>query len=195
MVDRLHPSLRQVLAEDGWSALSEPQEAAWDTLVAGRHALVVAPTGSGKTEAALLPVLHRLLTARDGLERRQRPWPMGFKALYITPLRALNRDLEGRLRSWAERLGLRLGVRHGDTSQAERARQARKPPDVLITTPEAVQLLLFGDTLRRHLNTVRAVVVDERQWEDQGVAAWRECEVAADAPYLGLRSPSERAEW
>ena len=161
MVDRLHPSLRQVLAEDGWSALSEPQEAAWDVLVAGRHALVVAPTGSGKTEAALLPVLHRLLTARDDLERRDRPWPTGFKALYVTPLRALNRDLEGRLRSWAERLGLSLGVRHGDTSQAERARQARKPPDLLITTPETVQLLLFGDTLRRHLNTVRAVVVDE----------------------------------
>ncbi|MCA1812185.1 MAG: DEAD/DEAH box helicase, partial [Halobacteriales archaeon] len=81
--------------------------------------------------------------------------------LYVTPLRALNRDLMGRLTSWAAGLDVAIGVRHGDTSTSERARQARSPPDLLITTPETLQLLLYGDTLRRHLATVRFVVVDE----------------------------------
>jgi len=121
----------------------------------------VAPTGHGKTEAALLPVLSRLLAEKDVLQARGRAWPAGFKALYVTPLRALNRDLMRRISSWAERLGITLGVRHGDTSASERARQARSPPDLLITTPETVQLLLYGDTLRRHLGTVRFVIVDE----------------------------------
>ncbi len=121
----------------------------------------MAPTGYGKTEAALLPILSRILHERDRLKAANKPWPTGFKALYITPLRALNRDLLGRLTDWAEALDIHVGVRHGDTSQAERARQARKPPDVLITTPETLQLLLYGDTLRRHLATVRFVVLDE----------------------------------
>ncbi len=132
-----------------------------DVLLARRHALLLAPTGYGKTEAALLPVLHHLLTERDRLDAAGRPWPPGFKALYVTPLRALNRDLMRRLEHWAEALGITVGVRHGDTSQAERSRQSRKPPDILITTPETVQLLLYGDTLRRHLGMVRFVIIDE----------------------------------
>ncbi len=130
-------------------------------MLARQHALLLAPTGYGKTEAALLPVLHHLLAERDRLAASDRPWPPGFKALYVTPLRALNRDLMRRLEHWAEALGITVGVRHGDTSQAERARQSRKPPDILITTPETMQLLLYGDTLRRHLGTVRFVIVDE----------------------------------
>ncbi len=132
-----------------------------DALLARHHALLLAPTGYGKTEAALLPVLHHLLTERDRLAAADRPWPPGFKALYVTPLRALNRDLMRRLEHWAEALGITVGVRHGDTSQAERSRQSRKPPDILITTPETMQLLLYGDTLRRHLGTVRFVIIDE----------------------------------
>ena len=162
MVDpRLHPRLNALLAEQGWTQLSATQEAAWSTLVAGGHTLLMAPTGTGKTEAALLPILDRLLRARDAMQQQPKAWPTGFKVLYVTPLRALNRDLLGRLTAWSEALGLRIGVRHGDTSQAERAKQARNPPDLLITTPETLQLLLYGDTLRRHLQTVRFVVVDE----------------------------------
>ena len=162
MVDpRLHPRLDALLADQGWASLSPTQDEAWTTLAAGGHALLMAPTGSGKTEAALLPVLDRVLRARDAMEQQAKAWPMGFKVLYVTPLRALNRDLLGRLVSWAEALDLSIGVRHGDTSQAERAKQARKPPDVLITTPETLQLLLYGDTLRRHLQTVRFVILDE----------------------------------
>ena len=74
---------------------------------------------------------------------------------------ALNRDLMQRLESWAEALRIPIGVRHGDTPQSERTRQAKSPPDLLITTPETVQLLLYGDTLRKHLSTVRFVILDE----------------------------------
>lgn len=158
---RLHPRLQELLAAEGWDALSPAQEVSIDALLERRHALVLAPTGYGKTEAALLPILHQLLVARDDLERRGRPWPAGFKALIVTPLRALNRDLQRRLEAWCEALGLRLGVRHGDTSQAERSKQSRDPPDILVTTPETVQLLLYGERLRSHLASVRFVVVDE----------------------------------
>lgn len=162
MVDaRLHDDLARLLRHQGWSGLTQAQEQALRPLAQGGHVLLMAPTGHGKTEAALLPVISRLLDERDRLTHDGKPWPPGFKALYITPLRALNRDLMQRLRSWGEALGLRIGVRHGDTSQAERARQSRSPPDLLITTPETVQLLLYGDRLRRHLRTVRFVIVDE----------------------------------
>lgn len=162
MHDRsLHPRLVALLRKQGWTGLTAAQEAALPALQARRHVLLVAPTGYGKTEAALLPVLSRLLEERDALEAKGKPWPLGFKVLYVTPLRALNRDLMGRLRSWADELGVGLGVRHGDTTPHERAKQAKSPPDVLITTPETLQLLLYGDTLRRHLHTVRFAIVDE----------------------------------
>ncbi len=158
---RLHPLLTALLRGEGWEGLTAIQSHALDPLLLGRHALVVAPTGHGKTEAALLPVLSRMLAERDRLAAAGKPWPPGFKALYVTPLRALNRDLLRRLSGWGKALGFAIGVRHGDTTPAERSRQARDPPDLLITTPETLQLLLYGDTLRRHLATVRFVVLDE----------------------------------
>ncbi|MEK6974995.1 MAG: DEAD/DEAH box helicase [Candidatus Thermoplasmatota archaeon] len=162
MHDRgLHPRLVALLKSQGWQGLTQAQQAALPPLQAGKHVLLVAPTGHGKTEAALIPVLSRLLTERDALEAKGKAWPVGFKALYVTPLRALNRDLMARLTSWAEALGIAIGVRHGDTSASERTRQSKNPPDLLITTPETVQLLLYGDTLRRHLHTVRFVILDE----------------------------------
>lgn len=157
----LHPRLVALLKAQGWQGLTQAQEAALPPLQSGKHVLLVAPTGHGKTEAALIPVLSRLLTERDALEKKGKAWPVGFKALYVTPLRALNRDLMGRLLSWAAALDLAIGMRHGDTSASERSRQAKSPPDVLITTPETVQLLLYGDTLRRHLHTVRFAILDE----------------------------------
>jgi Lhr-like helicase len=157
----LHPRLVKLLRDQGWEGLTVAQDQALAPLLAGKHTLLVAPTGYGKTEASLIPVLSRVLAERDRLKEQKKPWPVGFKVLYVTPLRALNRDLMVRLESWAEALGLHIGVRHGDTTPAERQRQAKNPPDVLITTPETVQLLLYGDTLRKHLATVRFAILDE----------------------------------
>jgi ATP-dependent helicase Lhr and Lhr-like helicase len=124
---------------------------AFPLLATGADALLVAPTGTGKTEAALLPLLSRRLAD---------PTPP-ISIVYVTPLRALNRDLEHRLTELAGEVGLTLNVRHGDTSPAHRLRQSRHPPDVLVTTPETLQLLLVGPRLRLALANVRAVVVDE----------------------------------
>lgn len=145
-----------MLADQGWDELTGAQIDALVPMLSGDHVLLVAPTGHGKTEAALLPVMSRLLEARD-----KGQWSKGFKAIYVTPLRALNRDLMVRLEHWAKALGIEIGVRHGDTPQSERSRQSRRPPDLLITTPETMQLLLYGDTLRSHLRTLQAVILDE----------------------------------
>lgn len=122
-------------------------------LLAGEDVLLIAPTGAGKTEAALLPVLSKLVAL--GAQRR------GISALYITPLRALNRDMERRILAWGAKLGLRVEVRHGDTPQSQRRKQSAKPPDVLITTPETLQAILPAKVLRRHLAAVQWVVIDE----------------------------------
>ncbi len=147
----LHARVRAVAEARGIREPTEIQTAAWPVLAAGEEALLVAPTGTGKTEAALLPLLGELL---DDI----RP-PIGI--LYITPLRALNRDLDGRLVGWMESLGMRAAVRHGDTPTRERARQSASPPDLLVTTPETLQLLLVGTQLRKGLLNLRAVIVDE----------------------------------
>ncbi len=142
----------QALARDlGFREPTPPQVAAIPRILAGESVLVIAPTGSGKTEAALLPVLDRLAA-----EERQ-----GIGLLYVTPLRALNRDMQGRLERLGGALDLEVDIRHGDTPQKDRRRQTAKPPDVLITTPETLQAILPGKVMRRHLRDVRHVIVDE----------------------------------
>src|SRR5438132_4294092 len=118
----------------------------------GENVLVIAPTGSGKTEAALLPLIDKMIQDQN----RQ-----GISLLYITPLRALNRDLLKRLQIWSANLGVTVDVRHGDTPAADRRRMAARPPDFLITTPETLQAVLPGKRMRQHLRHVKAVVVDE----------------------------------
>jgi len=132
--------------------LSEPQLHAIPRILSGRNLLLMAPTGTGKTEAALLPILSKMLVEEHG---------PGIKLLYITPLRALNRDLLDRVDWWAQRLDFRVAVRHGDTAQRERRIQSLSPPDILITTPETLQVILTGKTIRNHLKSVRWVIVDE----------------------------------
>ncbi len=148
----LSPPLKGLLHETGITAPTPPQIEAIPSIMEGKNVLIIAPTGSGKTEAALLPLIDRMV--RD--ENRQ-----GISLLYITPLRALNRDLLKRLQVWSAKLGFKVEVRHGDTPAADRRRMAGKPPDLLITTPETLQAILPGRRMRQHLRHVRAVVVDE----------------------------------
>jgi ATP-dependent helicase Lhr and Lhr-like helicase len=156
------------------AAFAEPtpaQVGAWEAISQGRHALVVAPTGSGKTLSAFLWAIDRLLTERgpDELARRS---SRGTRVLYVSPLKALAVDVERNLRApltgirqTAERLGSRLpdvsvGIRSGDTPAAERRTLARTPPDVLITTPESLFLMLTSRA-RESLGEIETVIVDE----------------------------------
>ena len=150
------------------AAFAEPtpaQDGAWGAISQGRHALVVAPTGSGKTLSAFLWAIDRLLT-------EPRPKETGTRVLYVSPLKALAVDVERNLRSplvgirqTAERLAQRVpevsvGIRSGDTPAAERRTLARTPPDILITTPESLFLMLTSQA-RESLRQVETVIIDE----------------------------------
>ncbi|MDI9627736.1 MAG: DEAD/DEAH box helicase, partial [Acidobacteriota bacterium] len=136
---------------------------AWAAIAQGEHALVVAPTGSGKTLAAFLWALDRLAS---------RPATPGTKVVYVSPLKALGVDIERNLRApltgiqvSAERLGvppsrITVGVRSGDTTARERAALLRTPPDILITTPESLYLMLTSSA-RATLTGVQTVIIDE----------------------------------
>jgi len=150
--DLLVKPVRRLIEHRGFSKPTEPQEKTIPLILEGKNVLLISPTATGKTEAAFLPVLSMLL---------QEPHTSGIKVLYITPLRALNRDMLERLEWWCNNLDIKLAVRHGDTETRERTRQARSPPDVLITTPETLQAILVGWIMRQHLQQVRWVIIDE----------------------------------
>lgn len=133
-------------------SFTSPQVESIPLILAGKNLLLMAPTGTGKTEAALLPIFSQMVMEPRGT---------GIRLVYVTPLRALNRDLLDRMSWWCQRLDLTISVRHGDTFPLERRSQALSPPDMLILTPETLQAVLVGRVLRRHLRNVRWVVVDE----------------------------------
>ncbi len=144
--------IRRLLEQRGFKDPTEPQKKTIPKILEGKNVLLISPTATGKTESAMLPLLNQLI---------QMPNQPGIKVLYITPLKALNRDLLERLQWWCNNLDIRLAVRHGDTDTKERTRQSRSPPDVLITTPETLQAVLTGYILRQHLRRIKWVVIDE----------------------------------
>src|SRR2546421_7974947 len=151
----LKPQVLQRLEKEGFLEASPIQELAIPAIRSGENVLLIAPTGTGKTLAAILPVLDKLIEARAGGK------PRGISVLYVTPLRALNRDLLRRLEEMGKDLDIKIQVRHGDTPISARTRQAKSPPDVMITTPETLQAILIGKRMKEHLRSVRWVVVDE----------------------------------
>src|SRR3989440_2558494 len=151
----LKPPVLKRLEKEGFLEASPIQELSIPAILRGENVLLIAPTGTGKTLAAILPVLDKFLEARSSEKMH------GISILYITPLRALNRDLLRRLEEMGRDLDVKIEVRHGDTPTSARSRQAKSPPDMLITTPETLQSILVGKRMKEHLRAVRWVVVDE----------------------------------
>jgi ATP-dependent helicase Lhr and Lhr-like helicase len=158
------------------ASFAEPtpaQRLAWPAISSGEHVLLSAPTGSGKTLAAFLWALDRLSTNALDADGQSTVAPKtsasrgdrsaaGVRVVYISPLKALSYDIERNLRAPLRGIGAQVGVaiRTGDTPQAERAAMARNPPEILITTPESLYLIL-GSRARAMLSTVETVIVDE----------------------------------
>ncbi len=127
------------------------QEAGIPPILAGKNVLLMAPTGTGKTETVLIPIFDHWA--------RERPKPISI--LYITPLKALNRDLHERILWWSRQLDFSVSVRHGDTSQRERKLQLEHPDDLLVVTCEQLEAMLVGARMKELLKNVKYVVVDE----------------------------------
>jgi len=167
VLDTFHPAVaRWFRAEIGTP--SEPQRRGWPEIKAGRSALIAAPTGSGKTLSAFLAALDALVV--EGVERGL---PDETRVLYVSPLKALSNDIDKNLqapvtgiRAQLAELGLpdveiRTAVRTGDTPAKDRTSFVKRPPHVLVTTPESLYVVLTSDSGRRALRTVRTVIVDE----------------------------------
>ena len=159
-----HPLIRQWFTAT-YPAATDVQQRSWPSIARGEHTLLTAPTGSGKTLTAFLWSLNQFLVGEFECGRTQ--------VLYVSPLKALNNDIKvnlleplGALRAAADKRDtsfpdVRVQVRSGDTPASERQRMLRRPPEILITTPESLTLLLTTAKGRQALSTVRTVILDE----------------------------------
>ena len=152
--DLLHPALQHHIVNSlGWRDLRPFQEAVIPRIVAGEHLIILAPTAGGKTEAAFLPILSRMLSE---------DW-QGLSLLYLCPIKALLNNLESRLHRYCGLVGRNAALWHGDVSTADRKRIQRDAPDCLLTTPESLEVMLVSPNVDSSnlLQNVRAVIVDE----------------------------------
>jgi len=148
---RFSKDMQNLIKERGFDEPTLTQKLGIPEILEGKNVLIIAPTSSGKTESAMLPIFDLIH------KKKTKP----ISVLYITPLRSLNRDMLKRLHWWCDKLDLDITVRHGDTSQQERAFQRETPSDIFITTPETLGAILPGKKMRKHLKNVRFVIVDE----------------------------------
>ena len=152
--DQLHPAVQyHVVNSLGWSTLRPTQLAAIAPIHAGTHCLLLAPTAGGKTEAAAIPMLSRML---------REEWPAA-SVLYICPIKALLNNLEQRLSYYAGLVGRRVEVWHGYVSQSRKQRALKDAPDILLTTPESIEAMLISTRVDQQawFGNLQAVIVDE----------------------------------
>ena len=136
----------------GFSKLTEIQKNAVPYIFSKEDCIVTAPTGSGKTECSVIPIFSHLNKTKQKGK---------IKALYVTPLRALNRDVFRRITDYAHKDELEIEIRHGDTPQSTRKKISNAPPDVLITTPETLVILLTQEKMLSALSELEWLVIDE----------------------------------
>ncbi|RDI10466.1 ligase-associated DNA damage response DEXH box helicase [Flavobacterium sp. AG291] len=136
------------------------QTQTWTAFLQGKNGLLNAPTGSGKTYALWIPVILDYIKSNPNYKNKHKP---GLKAIWITPLRALSTEIKQAAERVADDLetGLKVGVRTGDTSASERSKQKNKMPDLLITTPESMQLMLASKGYESVFKTCGAIIIDE----------------------------------
>ncbi|MFN6106808.1 MAG: DEAD/DEAH box helicase [Planctomycetaceae bacterium] len=166
-LEQFHPLIQRWFFSR-FAGPTEPQQAGWPRIQAGEHPLIAAPTGSGKTLTAFLAAIDRLVR-----EAERGELPAEMRVVYISPLRALSNDMQRNLETPLAEIaqlarelngpfpGISVGLRTGDTSPRDRARLIRKPPHILVTTPESLFLLLTSPRGRERLQTVETVIVDE----------------------------------
>src|SRR6201981_1503529 len=164
---QFHPAVTRWF-EQTFGSQTEPQMRGWPAIQSGRHVLISAPTGSGKTLAAFLASLDALF--REGVEAEL---PDETQVVYVSPLKALSNDIRKNLQeplagirallneTNGREIAVRAEVRTGDTTAAQRQALIKKPPHILVTTPESLYLLLTSDSGRRILSTVRTLIMDE----------------------------------
>ncbi|MFZ1101762.1 MAG: DEAD/DEAH box helicase, partial [Hyphomicrobiaceae bacterium] len=162
-----HPAVARWFRQT-FAAPTPAQAEAWPAIQAGSHVLIAAPTGSGKTLAAFLAAIDALV--RQGLDGGL---PDATQVVYVSPLKALSNDIERNLaaplagiaaelrKEGLPEVEIRTWVRTGDTPAGERAKMMRRPPHIVVTTPESLYLLLGSDSGRAMLRTIRTAIVDE----------------------------------
>lgn len=151
---RFAPRLQEAIATRlGWTSLRPVQEDAGEALLAGHNAVVLAPTAGGKTEASMFPTLSGMVDDA----------PFGVGALYIAPIKALLNNQAERLGLYTEMVGLRRFVWHGDAGQAARKKFLKEPAELLMTTPESLEVMLISESVdaARLFSDLRTVVIDE----------------------------------
>lgn len=183
----LHPALQHHVAGSlGWDSLRPLQEESIRPLVAGEDALLLAPTAGGKTEAAVLPLVSRMLSE---------PWER-LSVIYVSPLKALANNLEPRLDELLGLVGRQVGVWHGDVPTGVRSAILREPPDLLVTTPESIEVMLtsvridhgrlFGDLRAVVIDEIHAFAGDDRGWHLKAVLSRLEYLIGRHLQRVGL---------
>ena len=198
--EKLHPALQyHVVNTLGWSSLRPTQLQAIEPILSGVNCLLLAPTAGGKTEAAIIPVLSRIMTEA---------WP-GVSVIYVCPIKALLNNLELRLSHYAGLVGRRVAVWHGDVSQSQKGHALKDAPDILLTTPESLEGMLVSTRIDRKswFGHLRVVIVDElhafasddRGWHTRAVLHRLQQYVPQPLQRLGLSAtvsnPDQLLNW